>query len=194
MATDFLVVFLFWPVVVAIALLFILYLVARKKNKKKKFSGVEREHILFGIVISLLFLFLFFMLMNYFEATDRIEKYDGLYPTDLFELMISWSIYLFVLFSPFVLLFYTIALLPLLALLHGVRLVSLTGVTLVASIVALIDAGSRFVGNTGQWCREQTVQCLESALFDPLPISIPIALGFAIGARLPLVRSKSHQE
>lgn len=193
MATDYLFGIFFWPVVIGLGLILLIQCFSRHKESKRNAFGIKIRSLFAGMLWSFVGLLGYLLLLNYFEAIARIAQFDSLTDSDLLSLMASWTIYLFVLLSPFVALFHLLALPLILALLKRFRLVSVFGALLVAIVIALIDAGSRMVGSSGEWCRTNATDCVAQALFNPLPIAVPIALGFALGAGLPWVRSEANE-
>lgn len=192
MATDFFVSALFIPILGIILALVIFRIFAKKICMNKTIFGLKWGAILSGTLGALVGLYVFAAATSYFEAIDRVAEFESLREQGAASLAWGWSIYLFILFAPFLLIGIALLFYPMFAVLSQLRLVSALGVLLVVLIIVVATAGFTYASPGNNWCETNLFLCVQRSAMGTLAFAIPVAIGFVIGARLPIFFSKKR--
>ncbi len=187
MATDFAVSYFFWPVLVGTALLVLLAVAAKRREPGQGFLKLGIRRLAFGYLGALGGLALYALANTYLIGLEKVAL-GHIAADELPSWIPPWSLYLFILITPFVVLMMTVVGLPLLALLSRYGGGSLVGILLVAALGSLAYATYVFAAPYNQWCEANLVPCAGRALVDVGAPSLVVALGFGLAAGLPLVR------
>ena len=190
MGADFFVSLLFYPTLGIILLLIYIRLRAYKRWVNKRIFDIKLGALLSGILGLLAGLYAFAAAMSYTEAVDRIAEYENLREQGVLSLAWGWSIYIFVLYAPFVLVGCILLLLPILFILSKLRLVSAVGISLVALIFVGLSTGFTYMNPYNDWCEANLLNCTQQSLIGTLTFVLPVSIGFILGARLPILFSE----
>lgn len=190
MATDYFFAIVFVPVLFVIAALVLILVFAKRAGKRFTLFGLPWGAMLTGTLGALAGLFVYSAIASYIEAVSRVAEYESLREQGALSLAAGWSIYLFILLAPFLLAGVAVLLIPILAALSWIRLVSVAGIALVAAICIGINAVLTYMYPGNNWCEANTLLCVQQSIVDSLAFAVPVASGFALAARLPLVRSR----
>lgn len=194
MATDFFVSNFFIPILVILGGLILFRLFAKKAWLNKTIFGLRLEALLTGIIVALIGLYLFSAIFSYLAAVDRVEEHESLQEQGTFSLAFVWSIYYFILYAPFVLSFFVLLLLPLLYVFSRLRLVSALGVLLIVALIAGVNAGLTYLYPGNNWCEANLALCMQRAGTGTLSFGLPVAIGFVVGAKLPVLFSRKNEK
>jgi len=146
--------------------------------------------LLSGTLGALVGLYVFAAATSYFEVIDRVAEYESLREQGVLSLAWGWSIYFFILFTPFLLIGIALFFFPMLAVLSWLRLVSTLGVFLVVLVIVGASAGFTYVSPGNNWCEANLIICVKRSAMETLTFAVPVAIGFVIGARLPVLFSR----
>ncbi|MEL7546963.1 MAG: hypothetical protein AAGJ84_09955 [Pseudomonadota bacterium] len=156
----------------------------------KKVFGLARGAMVRGVIGTLLGIFLHSVLDSYFLAVVRVAEVESLDPSSIPALIFDWTWFAFFLYAGLVLLFLVVFLVPILAVLSFVRLVSFAGAILIVAIITGVFAFGAYSSPSNAWCAENVGAGVRRDVWRSLVFYLPLALGFAIGAQLPLLRSE----
>lgn len=187
MATDFAVSYFFWPVVIISALLLLLALAAKPSQPGHGFLSIGLRRLAFGFLGILAATALFAAIQTYLVGLNKVEL-GHIAADELAGWLPYWTLYLFVLITPFVLLVATLLGLPLFALLSRSGHASLAGAASIAVLWTLAYTGYVLIDPYNPWCATHPLQCATRTIFPVGAQSLLVALGFGLAARLPLIR------
>lgn len=163
---------LFWPEV-AIIILLITIAAFKKDPTPGKFFGITTRQLLLGYAFGFIGLG-FSAIINPFYSGPAILLF-----------ILGFLITAFAL---------TVIGLPLLAVLNRLGMASFVGCVLAGITCALLMSAWMYVFPHNDWCAANFIQCAHGVLNDVLWPSLFVAMGFAIGAWLPIFRSRSGQK
>jgi hypothetical protein len=191
MATNFAVAYFFLPLAIAVALICLMALLAPKPvADERPVLGLGARRIAQGYLGALLGT-LFYSIVD----TVRVgyEKFDlgHVAAAEMPGYLPGWTIYQFVLVAPFVLIAITLLALPLLAIASRVGLVSLVTLLVSAFAWSAFWAWRAYAKPYNWWCEHNQLQCVGGAFLGAFVLATVVALGFSLGARLPVIRSRT---
>ena len=188
MATDFAVAYFFLPVLIGIGVLVFLAVAGGKRPPSSAlFLGLGRKRLAFGYLGALITLLIYCAIDSYSLGRTKVSL-GHVSAAEAHQLLLGWTLYLFILTTPFVVFFLTVVGLPALAGLRRIGFVSLAGCVAVSQLVAVILSIWPAVAPYNQWCATHRWQCVGGSFSSAAILGATIAIGFALAARLPLVR------
>lgn len=168
-------------------LLLVLAVWPKGKPADKQFLKIGVRRIATGYLGGLAATAIYASIYAYLIGLNKVDL--GHIPADgLADRLLGWSMYVFFLFAPLVVLILSLAGLPLFALLSKYRFGSFVGVASIAASLAVVYAASVFASPYNLWCGANQVRCVAQAFVDFGIPALLVASGFALGAKLPLVR------
>lgn len=108
------------------------------------------------------------------------------------QLFWGWYIYGFSLTTPFYFLFLTAMGLPALALLRRLRFLSVAGACVCSQVILFLLALFPPLFYSDGWCGLNAMQCVTNYYIQAAPLTLAMALAFAVATRLPLLRWTEH--
>jgi hypothetical protein len=193
MAADFAAAMFQLPVLLGLLLLAALAFLGRKHPANpSSFLGVGPSRLAVGYLAAIAVTLAY----SGISGAELTQQKVALGHYSAAEAKARWAgttFYLFVLVTPFVVSVLTAVGLPVLAWLHRIRLASLVGAALAASLFSALIAGWVLVSPYNLWCSSHALACSTKAFASSAGLSIPVAVAFALGARLPWLRSPALQ-
>ena len=189
MPTDFAFSWFFIPTLVALAVNTVVAVTARQPLDGNAFLGLGTKRIALGFLGAMAALLAYSIVDSVVLALTKVEL-GHITRAEMPHKIPGWSIYLFVLVAlPVTVVVATVGL-PLFALLRRVRLASFVGVAVLALGYAGLRGWAVFQWPYNSWCSSHLEACVMGSLMEVSAFTVPIALGFGVGARLPLIRSR----
>jgi hypothetical protein len=189
MATDFAVSLFVLPVLVG--LIAVVLLAVRLKPagaEAAAFLGLGARRIAFGFLGAMCALLAYAVADSIALGFNKVEL--GHVTAEQMPAMVpGWSFYLFILLAPFVATALSLAGLPLFALLRRFRLASVLGVLVLAAVYSGLNGFVTYIGPYNNWCSSHLTECAAKSTVESMFLASAVALGFAVGARLPVLRS-----
>lgn len=188
MATDFAVYYFALPVLIGILVLFVIAFAGRKRvTSSKSFLGLGRSRIAFGYLGSLLALLIYSAIDSVVLGRAKVAL-DEVTAMEAHKLTLGWTLYLFILFTPFVVILLSVVGLPTLAVLRRIRLASVSGALVASQLAAASFSVWPAVYPSNLWCESHRLQCVGGAYTSASILCATVALGFGVGSRLPWLR------
>jgi hypothetical protein len=193
MATDFAVAMFQLPVLLGVLFLAVIAFVGRNNPVgPASFLGVGRSRLALGYLAATAAILLY----AGFSAADLVQQKAALGHYSITEGKARWAgsaLYLFVLITPFVVAAITGLGLPAMALLRRVRFASVFGAVLSALVLALGAGAWSLIWPHNSWCASNPLLCSWQAIVSVAALSVPVAVAFALGCRLPWLTSAPLQ-
>ncbi|KCZ57636.1 hypothetical protein [Hyphomonas chukchiensis] len=190
MGTDYFFSAAFVPVLFLIAVLMLFLIFAKRAWLNENVFDLRWGAVLSGTLGALAGLYVYSAISSYLMAVERVSEYESLREQGALSLALGWSIYLFILFAPFLLAGMAFLLLPILAILSRLRLVSVFGFFLIVMIFVGLVGLLTYISPGNNWCEANIALCTQQSATGAFAFALPVALGFIVGARLPLIFSE----
>ncbi len=188
MATDFAVNAYFWPVVVGLVLLLVVGVAGRQARAGGRGPATDRGRLALGYLGGVAAIALYAALETYRAGLEKVER--GEVTPDVFrESLPGWIFFVSLVLIPIAIFFMTVFGLPLLVLLSRRGWGSLAGVMALAAAFTLAFAGYFYLFPYNPWCGAHADLCMARTVVDVGTPAVLVALGFALGARLPLLKA-----
>jgi hypothetical protein len=189
MATDFAYAAFFFPVLIGILVLLVLAFVSPKSQQSAGvFLGIGRRRIAFGYLGALVATLAYSAFDSVRTGYWKVDQ-GHITASEMPSMVPGWTLYIFVLMAPFVVLVLTAIGLPVLSLLRRFGIASVAGVVLVAVAYSAAWAAWVYFRPYNLWCESHALQCSSGMFISTFTASLVVALGFGLAARLPWLRS-----
>lgn len=192
MGAEFFAFISIWPVSIVIVGLVLVRLLAPRPWLDRTIFGISHRAMIMGVFGTLIGLFIYSAQDSYFMAVRRVAEYKELNETGVFRLALGWTVFAFFLYAGFVLLLFAVLCVPVLAALSRLQLISVAGLALVAAIIVSLFAANAYWNPYNFWCDRNEIACVQREFIRGFSFWLPVLLGFAFGARLPLLISNAH--
>lgn len=193
MATDFAVAYFALPVLIGIVLLIGIALLGRKHvTTSDSFLGLGRGRLALGYLGSLAALLAYSFVESILHGRTKVEL-GHVTAAEASQHTPGWTLYLFILLTPFVVFFLSVLGLPALAVLRRLRFASVAGALITSQLIAALFSAWPAVFPHNQWCGSHRLDCVGGAYVSAALLSATVALGFSLAAWLPWIRSPSMQ-
>ncbi len=188
MLTDFVVNAYFWPVVAGGVLLLVVGVAGRQAGTNGREPATDRGRLGLGYLGGVAAIALYAALETYRLGLEKVER-GQVTPDVLRESLSGWIWFVSLMLIPIAIFFMTVFGLPLFALISRYGWGSLVGVLALAAAFTLAFAGYFYLVPYNLWCGAHPDLCMARTLVDVGIPAVLVALGFALGARLPLLKA-----
>ncbi|MGY3265553.1 hypothetical protein [Lysobacter sp. HA35] len=191
MATDFVVVIFQLPILLAVLVLAATAFFGRKRGVgPSSFLGIGRTRLALGYLAAAGVTLAYAGVDSWQLAQEKVAL-GHVTASEATARWAGWSLYLFVVATPFVVVGLTVFGLPALAALRRIGFASLAGLVASALAFSAAVAGWALLAPYNVWCSSHASACALESFDASLALGVPVAVAFALGARLPWLRSAS---
>lgn len=188
MATDFAVNFLALPVLIGVLVLLSIAILGRKRGSQgTSFLGLGLGRIALGYLGGLLALLIYSAIDSVILGRTKVALGE-ITAAEAHKLVLGWTLYLFILLTPFIVISLSAVGLPTIAMLRRMHLASVSGTLIVSQLFASLFALWPAISPSNLWCESHMLQCEGGTYVSASILCATVALGFALGARMPWLR------
>jgi hypothetical protein len=188
MPTDFAYALMLIPVLAGIAALIVVAIFSPKVPVGVGFVGLGRRRIALGY-LGALAATLAYSFINAVQLMLWKADQGHISASEAQGRFFSTTLYLFVLYAPFVIGFLSIIGLPFLQVMRRLRVATVAGAVSLAIVLVAAITCFTLAFPYNLWCGSHAWQCGKETFESAFAFAIPVALAFAIAAGLPWLRN-----
>ena len=191
MATDFAVMMFQLPVLLGVLVLAAVAILGRRRESgAASFLGIGRSRLALGYLAAIAATLVYSAIQSWQLGQEKVAL-GHVTAGEANARWVSSSLYFFVLATPFVVAGLTVLGLPALAALRRLEFASLASLAILAFVFCAAMGGWVLVAPYNLWCSSHASACALGSFSASAALSIPVVFAFALGARLPWLRSTS---
>jgi len=189
MGLDGVVIMFFLPVIIGVIAFLVIGLKAKSTEEGKGVLKIGIKRLAFGYIGVTAAMALYAIIEASILGLKKVEQ-GHIVADKLLAWIPGGSLYYFVIFETISIILLSALGLPLFYLTSKIRLGSIAGTIIIALAISVVYSAIIFANPYNIWCASNIGTCTIRALIGAGIPSVIAALGFGLGARLPLVKSR----